>query len=33
MEGVQLGLVNIIQEGGVLPVMPLVNWSFEEGGM
>jgi len=29
--GVQLGLVNIIKEGGVLPVMPLVNWSFEEG--
>lgn len=28
LHGVQLGLVNIIREGGVLPVMPLVNWSF-----
>lgn len=29
LHGVQLGLVNIIREGGVLPVMPLVNWSFD----
>jgi len=31
MHGVQVGLVNIIKTGGVLPVMPLVNWSFDEG--
>lgn len=29
MDGVQVGLINIIREGGVLPVMPLVNWSFD----
>ncbi|MDT8369795.1 MAG: hypothetical protein RQ745_11345 [Longimicrobiales bacterium] len=28
MEGVQLGLINIIKEGGVFPVLPLVNWSL-----
>lgn len=27
-KGVQIGLVNIIQQGGVLPVLPIVNWSF-----
>ncbi|MFQ5704004.1 MAG: LA_2272 family surface repeat-containing protein [Gemmatimonadales bacterium] len=26
--GLQIGLVNIIRYGGVLPVMPIVNWSF-----
>jgi len=27
--GIQIGLVNVIKDGGdVLPVMPLVNWSF-----
>lgn len=29
LHGVQLGFINIIREGGVLPVMPLVNWSFD----
>lgn len=33
MNGIQLGLVNIIVHGGVLPVMPLVNWSLEEGSL
>ncbi len=28
MNGLQLGLVNIIRVGGVLPVLPIVNWSF-----
>ena len=27
MDGVQVGFVNIIRRGGVLPVMPFVNWS------
>ena len=27
LDGVQVGLVNIIRRGGVLPVMPFVNWS------
>lgn len=27
-KGVQIGIVNIIKQGGVLPVMPIVNWSF-----
>ncbi|MFQ5538613.1 MAG: LA_2272 family surface repeat-containing protein [Gemmatimonadota bacterium] len=27
LKGIQIGLVNIIRSGGVLPVMPLVNWS------
>jgi hypothetical protein len=31
LDGIQLGLVNIIREGGVLPVMPFVNWSLDEG--
>ena len=27
--GLQIGLINVIKDGGdVLPVMPLVNWSF-----
>jgi len=29
LNGVQLGLINIIREGGVLPVMPLINWSLD----
>ncbi|MEJ2203161.1 MAG: hypothetical protein P8170_03545 [Gemmatimonadota bacterium] len=33
MNGVQVGFVNIIREGGVLPVMPIVNWSLEEGSI
>jgi hypothetical protein len=33
MNGVQVGLVNIIVHGGVLPVMPLVNWSLDEGSL
>ena len=28
MEGVQIGLLNFIKTGGVLPVLPIVNWSF-----
>lgn len=28
MYGLQIGLANIIRQGGVLPVMPIVNWSF-----
>jgi len=28
LHGVQVGLVNIIREGGTFPVFPLVNWSF-----
>ena len=33
MNGVQVGLVNIIRFGGVLPVMPFVNWSLDEGSL
>jgi len=29
LNGVQIGLINIIREGGVLPVMPFVNWSLD----
>lgn len=28
--GVQVGLVNIIKEGGMFPVMILANWGFEQ---
>jgi hypothetical protein len=28
MHGLQIGLVNIIKEGGQFPVFPIVNWSF-----
>lgn len=28
MYGLQIGLVNVIGEGGVLPVLPVINWSF-----
>jgi hypothetical protein len=28
MNGLQIGLVNIIRQGGVLPVLPVINWSF-----
>ena len=27
-KGIQIGLINIIREGGVLPILPIVNWSF-----
>lgn len=33
MNGVQIGLINVIRRGGVLPVMPFVNWSLEESPM
>lgn len=33
LSGVQVGLVNIIVHGGVLPVMPIVNWSNPEGAI
>ena len=26
LSGVQIGLVNIIKEGGMFPVFPIVNW-------
>ena len=29
---VQIGLVNIIKEGGKFPVFPIVNWSLENDG-
>jgi hypothetical protein len=29
MEGVQIGLINIIQKGGMLPVFPFFNFSFK----
>jgi hypothetical protein len=28
MYGLQIGLINVIRDGGVLPVLPIVNWSF-----
>ena len=28
MHGLQIGLVNIIKQGGAFPVFPIVNWSF-----
>ena len=28
MHGLQIGFVNMIKEGGVFPVLPIVNWSF-----
>ena len=28
LHGVQVGLVNIIRQGGPFPGFPLVNWSF-----
>ena len=28
MKGLQIGLVNIIKQGGQFPVFPIVNWSF-----
>jgi len=28
MYGLQIGFANIIREGGVFPVLPIVNWSF-----
>jgi hypothetical protein len=29
MEGVQIGLINIIHTGGMLPVFPFFNFSFK----
>ncbi len=29
IHGVQLGLLNFISEGGVLPIMPFINWDFD----
>lgn len=29
MEGIQIGLINIIKEGGFLPVFPIFNFSFK----
>ena len=28
MYGLQIGLINIIDQGGTFPVFPIVNWSF-----
>ncbi len=28
MYGLQIGLINIIQQGGAFPFFPIVNWSF-----
>lgn len=28
MYGLQIGLINIIKQGGAFPVFPIVNWSF-----
>lgn len=28
MYGIQIGFVNVIRTGGLLPVLPIVNWSF-----
>lgn len=28
MNGLQIGLINIIETGGAFPVFPIVNWSF-----
>jgi hypothetical protein len=28
MNGLQIGAVNIIRQGGMLPVFPIINWSF-----
>lgn len=28
MNGLQIGLINIIKTGGAFPVFPIVNWSF-----
>jgi hypothetical protein len=28
MYGLQIGLVNIIKQGGAFPFFPIVNWSF-----
>jgi len=30
LNGIQLGLVNIIRHGAPFPVLPLVNWAFED---
>jgi hypothetical protein len=28
MKGIQIGIINIIDEGGMFPVFPIVNWSL-----
>jgi len=28
MKGIQIGLFNLIEAGGVAPVLPIVNWAF-----
>lgn len=28
MKGIQIGLINIINKGGMFPFFPIVNWSF-----
>ncbi len=33
LNGVQIGIVNIIRQGGVLPVMPIVNWSVDRAAV
>jgi len=33
LNGVQIGIVNIIRRGGVLPVMPIVNWSIDRAAV
>jgi len=25
--GLQIGLINIIKQGGILPVFPVINWT------
>ena len=30
MHGIQVGLINVIKRGGMLPVFPLFNYSFEK---
>lgn len=28
MIGLQIGIINIIHNGGILPIMPIINWNF-----
>jgi len=28
MKGLQIGLINVIRQGGQFPVFPIVNWSL-----
>ena len=32
LHGLQIGLINIIAEGGAFTVFPIVNWSFSGDG-